>query len=284
MSQLLMHPRTRLQLESFVASPSHAVIIQGPSGSGKGAVSRWLSQQLLELGTKDFSSYPYGRVLEPKDGKPIGIEDIRGLDEFLSLKVPVDTPVNRIIIIENSDSMAHEAQNALLKTLEEPPQGTVLVLTASYAEGLLPTIRSRAQSITVQAPAINETKDYFYKTYETAKVDKAVAIAGGLPGLLSSMLEDADHPLMQAVEQAKKYVQSSTYERLIQTDVLSKDRKLTEQTLYVMQQMAHISLQSASNASAKRWQKVLEASYDASKALRQNGQIKLVLTDLALKI
>ena len=277
---LLVHPRTNLQIESFISSPSHAVILHGANGIGKGSVTKHLAQELL--GVKDFTSYPYSRLIEPKDGKAIGIEEVRSLDEFLSLKVPSKEVINRIIIIGDSDHLTIEAQNALLKTLEEPPKGTVIILTASYAEGLLPTIRSRAQTITIQVPALSESREYFLKSNQARDVEQALAIAGGLPGLMHSMLEDEDHPLLIAVEQAKSYLRASQYERLIQSDALAKDRKLTEQTLYIIQQMAHISLQSAQDKAAKRWQIILESTYEASKALNQNGQAKLVLANLAL--
>lgn len=281
MSRLLLHPRTQLRLEAFIKNPSHAVILSGPGGAGKGAVAKKLAEDLL--GIKDLASYPYARLIASKEGKAISIDEVRGLDDFLSLRVPGKKLINRIVVIEDADLLTKEAQNALLKTLEEPPQGTVLILTASYTEGLLSTIRSRAQSITIQIPPRDLVVEYFQSEYSESQVKQIMAITGGLPGLMYAMLaQNGSHPLEEAVNNAKQYVQGAPYERLIQNDKLAKDRKLTEETLYIVQQMAHISLQSAAGKSAKRWQSILEASYDASEALNQNGQVKLVLANLAL--
>ncbi|MEI9914152.1 MAG: hypothetical protein WDN66_04200 [Candidatus Saccharibacteria bacterium] len=60
------------------------------------------------------------------DLKSISIDEVRAINDFLMLKVPVKRTINRIVIIEKAERLTLEAQNALLKNLEEPPLGTVL--------------------------------------------------------------------------------------------------------------------------------------------------------------
>jgi hypothetical protein len=100
---------------------------------------------------------------------------------------------------------------------------------------------------------------------------------------MQALLDEDDHPLRLAAEEARRLLSQPVFERLVTADVLSKQRALANDTIGMLQQMAHISLQTADGRAAERWQKVLRASYDAAEALQSNGQPKLVLTNLALQ-
>ena len=81
--------------------------------------------------------------MEPlSNKKDISIQQVRELEKALSLRS--FSGRQKVAIIDPATLMNWPAQNALLKTLEEPPQGCVLILVASNAGGLLPTVRSRA--------------------------------------------------------------------------------------------------------------------------------------------
>jgi len=283
MKDLVLHPVTRRQLEDFVGAPSHAVLLVGPAGSGKQALAANLSETVLNLPAGGFTDYPYKIIIASDDGKAIGIEAVRTLEHFLSLKVPSSTAHNRAVIIANANLLSTEAQNALLKTLEEPPQGTLVILTAGNEQALLPTIRSRAQSISVKRPDQAAIEAYFReRSFEEPAIKQAYAISGGLTGLMHALLEQTDHPLLLATQRARQLLSQSAYERLLAVDELSKERSLAIGTTFILQQMAHVSLQSATGAAAIKWQAVLNASYQAAEALAANAQPKLALTNLML--
>lgn len=283
MGELVIHPQTQAQLAAYLRAPAQTVLLTGPRGSGKFALAARLVEQTLDLASGKFMEYGYGITIRPEDGKAIGIEAARQLERFLSLKVPSEKTVNRAVIIEDSHLLTPEAQNALLKTLEEPPAGTVLILTASHGQALLPTIRSRVQSIVVRKPAQAALATHFQRAgFGAAQVKQAHAMSGGLPGLMQALLADDDHPLKTAAVQARQLLSQPLFERLITVDALAKQRELAADTVDILQQMAHIGLQNASGKAAQRWQKVLTASYQAAEALSASGQLKLVLTNLAL--
>ena len=199
----------------------------------------------------------------------------------------------RVIIIEHAHLLSGEAQNALLKLLEEPPVGTVLMLTATSGQALLPTIRSRAQAISLQPPARGALDEYFSRQgYAAAKTQQAYFMSGGLPGLMSALLADDDqHPLAKAVQQARELLQASTFERLSRVDALAKQRPECARLLFVIQQMARAALeQTASKDGGQmvrnlaRWQHILRVAYDAETAFFANAQPKLVLTNLMLNL
>ena len=281
MTGLVLHPATATALELATRRPGHALLLVGAVGSGKFSIARSMTAAALALDEAKLNDYPYKLFISGSD-KAVGIDAIRELDRFLSLRVPSSNEYNRGVIIENIHGLSTEAQTALLKTLEEPPAGTLLILTADNEQHVLPTIRSRAPAILVKAPARQRLEAFFGTQFDKAAVAQAYAISGGLPGLMQALLAESDHPLLMATETARQILAQPTYERLLLADQLSKQRQLAQDTVFILQQMAHVSLQTATGAKADRWRKILQASYRAGESLSANAQPKLVLTQLML--
>lgn len=96
-----------------------------------------------------------------RDGS-IGIEEIRNLQKKIFLKPLAGN--TKATIIKNSQNLTPEAQNALLKVLEEPPPNTVIILTTQNKDLLLPTIRSRCKIIHLQDTTSDLLEKKFPKT------------------------------------------------------------------------------------------------------------------------
>lgn len=90
-------------------------------------------------------------VVEPTDKPSIGIEQIRNQLKKLSLSNSRQNS-QRFVLIQPAEMLTTEAQNALLKTLEEPPERTVIVLGVNQASRLLETVRSRCTTTTISSP------------------------------------------------------------------------------------------------------------------------------------
>lgn len=285
MKGLALNPLTEQQLENFTAKPAHAIMLVGPTGSGKHTLAVTAVETVLQLPSGSFDTHPYTLLLAPEDGKAIGIETARQLERFLALKVPAASDYHRGIIIEDAHLLTTEAQNALLKTLEEPPEGTILVLTASHEQAVLPPIRSRVQLIPVGRVERGSLEAHFSKQdFDTDSTARAYDISGGLPGLMHALLHESDHPLVEATEQARLLLSSTVYERLALVDGLAKQKALALDATVILQQMARLSLQKATGPTSKKWHRVLKASYEANEALAANAQPKLVLTKLMLSL
>jgi hypothetical protein len=279
----VLNPQTEQQLKLFQKNPSHSLLITGPTGSGKSVIAADLITEILHLKNR-LEDYPYKMVIVPEKNS-IGIAEIRKLEHFLSLKVPISLAFNRAVIIENGHALTTEAQNALLKTLEEPPEGTILVLTANNPQSLLPTLRSRAQFVKLEKPSRKAVESFFDSVgYDKTEISRAYSISGGLPGLMSAILAHKEHPLLLATDKARQFLRSTAYERLILADELAKQLELAQNTIFIMQQMAYVSLQSAKGSGAKRWQTILAASYSAAEELNNSAQPRLVITNLALAL
>jgi replication-associated recombination protein RarA len=282
MDNLSLNPSTQKQLENYLKAPSHGLLLVGPKGIGKLSLAVALAEKLL--GVNDFYAYPQAKVITRlEDKKLISIDAVRELDNFLSLKVVGTKTINRIVIVQDAHELSLDAQNALLKMLEEPPKGSVIILTTNSEQNLLPTVRSRLQRITVKKPSKDDLMTAFNNMSEP-DFNKFYAISAGLPGLMSALSSNDKHPLVEATGLARQILSSNTYERLILVDKLSKDKELVVNCLSIMQQMAEISLANSSAGTSKRWNNVLKASYQTSESLNRNGQTKLALTNLMLSL
>lgn len=279
-NNLPVHDHTAAQIDDFAREPSHALILSGPRGSGKGSVARDLAAVMQGIEPERIENSQYTRVIVP-NGSSISVEAVRELEHFFSLKVPGN--IWRVAIIEDSHLMTTEAQNAILKTLEEPPARTTIILTTVNDQALLPTVRSRAVHLPVRRPTRAVLQKYFTtRGFSENAITMAMLMSGGLPGLMQALLNDEhEHPLIEATQLAREIVQKSPFERLLIIDSLSKQKELTLDMLNMLVQMAHVALEKHPNTA---WQRILKRSYEAIDLLSGGAQPKLVLTDLMLNL
>jgi DNA polymerase-3 subunit delta' len=285
MNELILHPETEKRIGRLIADPAHAVLLIAPSGSGKHSIALNIAGGILNQSTEQLIKHPYFMTIAPIDGKAIPIETIRELQHFTTLRIPGGEGISRVVIIESAELMTMEAQNALLKTLEEPPMDTVFILTAPAADTLLPTIQSRVRTIFIATPELSSLKNHLLKNFQAAEIDKALLVSGGLPGLTHALLTDPEaHPLYMATLQARTLLQSTVYERLLLVDSLSKQKELCRDIVFILGQMSRMALVRGQGSAGKRWQNIMKAAFAAQESLHKNTQTKLVLINLMLEM
>jgi hypothetical protein len=290
MSNTVTHKHTQDLLDQFASQPSHAVLLTGPTGIGKTYLAQSLSAKLLSIAPEKLDIYPHLRLISPDEKHTISIEAIRNLQHFLQLKTVGDQPIRRIAIIEHGEVLRAEAQNAFLKILEEPPADTVLIITASTPQALLPTILSRVQVIPVSIPEMTVVKSHFQGRGEAAEaIERTYALSEGLPGLMEALLHDnQEHPLVNGVAAAKELITLPLPERLARVDSLSKQKEAAGYAIEALLHIARAGVTQASKAKdskrLRQWHKVLRTAFEAQTALGKNANTKLVLTNMALHI
>jgi DNA polymerase-3 subunit delta' len=132
-----------------------------------------------------FGTHPDFLTFAP-DGplRQIGIPQMRLLKELAQYK-PLHG-ARRIFLIDQADRAGEQAANSLLKTLEEPPEHLILILTAENVYDLLPTIRSRAVILNFSPLSNDDMKD-FARARGLDNAERRIALSGGSPGIAASL-------------------------------------------------------------------------------------------------
>ncbi len=195
---LLGQDKAKLLLSRSLARERipHALLFRGPDGVGKrlfaGMVAAILNcRQRIEGGAcggcsscRKFQSgnHPDFVVIRPEQGT-IKIDRIRGLIRDLTYP-PYESEV-RVVLLEDIHTMRREAANSLLKTLEEPPEGNLLILTAESSKNILATISSRCQIIPFFPLSMNDTVTVVQQRIKDLEKETVVLLARlseGSPG------------------------------------------------------------------------------------------------------
>jgi DNA polymerase-3 subunit delta' len=182
--------------------PAHAVLLTGSPGVGKRAAAAWLATERLGLTPSarlplyrgeatDSSEPPHTtfqqlqdhadlRWLRPLEGKQsIHIDQVRELVDDLNLTSYEGGA--KVAIIEPANAMTANAANSLLKTLEEPPGDTLLILVADRVGSLPPTILSRCQRLNVATPPEAMSLEWLHRVAPASDWVSALRLAGGAP-------------------------------------------------------------------------------------------------------
>ena len=185
---------------------SHAYILNGERGSGKKMLAHLFAMTLLcETGDnepcgkchscKQAESGNHPDIIRVTHEKPnsISVDDIRTqVNNTVDIK-PYQGPY-KVYIIPQADMMTPQAQNAILKTIEEPPSYAVFLLLTENAETLLPTINSRCVMLKLRNIKDTLIKKYLMENLEIPdyKADMCTAFAQGNMGR-AIMLANSDH-------------------------------------------------------------------------------------------
>ena len=165
----------------------HSYLFVGIEGIGKCLFAQEFAKLILNC-TQDIFQHPDFMLIEPEDGKSIKIEQIRYLQEKIAEK-PIMSD-KKVYIINNSDSMTTEAQNCLLKTLEEPPEYAIMILVLSNENKLLTTIKSRCTKIAFQPLTQEEVAQYFSSNHLEVPNETMLKICNGSIGKAIQMQEE----------------------------------------------------------------------------------------------
>ncbi len=300
---------------------SHAYIINGARGSGKKMLAGLFAMTLLcEKGEKDpcnvchsckqAESGNHPDIIYVTHEKPgtISVEDIRQqVNDTIAVK-PYQGPY-KIYIIEGAEMMTIQAQNALLKTIEEPPRYAVIMLLTENAQMLLPTVNSRCVMLKLRNIKDTLIKKYLMEMQQIPeeKADVCTSFAQGNIGR-AMMLANSEHfneireeavQLLAHIHEMEQgdmiaSVKSVTQYKLEITDYLDiimiwyRDVLIYKATMelerVVFKDQINYIREQAKTSSYEGIEKILESIEKAKTRLKANVNFELVMELLFLSI
>ena len=272
---------TAKQIDNYLSQKPHALLLIGSVGSGTTTLLLHIAAKLLDIEDDKVISRP--NVLYLSSDKSISIDNIRSIRSFIKLK-PTTNMTNRLILIDDADKMTIEAQNAILKVLEEPPEGTMILMSTTSPNKLQPTVVSRCYSMRVSVPSKSALEtDGEARGYKKEEINKAYLMSGGMPGVFYSTLAGDVSATAESFAVAKDVLRSQKYQRLIIMQSLSTTSEVSD-LLSALHRIIHLSLRSSADSSQQgRLIMAYQLVQDCEQAIVSTSpNIKLLTTHLAL--
>ncbi|GKX68754.1 DNA polymerase III subunit delta' [Inconstantimicrobium mannanitabidum] len=167
---------------------SHAHLIIGANGIGKSLLAQEFALTILN---KEQNREYVDIVKYRTDKNSFGVEEVRAITTEV-YKRPFEGD-KKVIIIYNGDKLTIQAQNALLKTIEEPPVGVFIIILCENGEQILDTVKSRCQIYKLTPLSINEINKYLDIHHNELREElrkTVIAFSEGVPGRIETFLKD----------------------------------------------------------------------------------------------
>ncbi len=263
-------------LSAFATNPRGSLLITGPVGSG------------LTTAIKYLTSSMYGR--NPRVGETLILQE-GTIDAMRTLVRQVSqtrsNPTKpRLVIIDDADKLTIEAQNALLKNLEEPANKTHFVLATSSPGSLLGTITSRCRVVKLRRPSEHDLREIFIDASDH-DFDQAYAIADGWPGALREILESKESTIKDQVQISKAFLGMTALDR--QLHLRKNDGKeylsnLLEGLVRVSAAAMRSSIAKSDSAGSRKWMHIVVTTQNIRKDLHSGISQKLLASKLSLEL
>ena len=282
--QIIGNSLIKHRLQKAVSAPGHAYILIGEAGMGKFALAKAFAKALqcenftddacgICLSCKVFESGNHPDVLyvQASKTKAIGVEDIRSQLILPMSEKPFRYQYKVFII---NQPLTPQAQNALLKTIEEPASFGIFLFLTESERLLLPTVLSRCVSLKLKPL----TEEEIAQSLGISPTDPAIKFANGNPGRAKDLLNSENFVAMQGLATSVS-VNITNMDMVEVFGLYSKFDKWREsiQTLLdiLYMQYAH---------SSQPQLKGLDAISSAKKALHQNGNFQMTIELMLLQM
>ena len=167
---------------------SHAHLIAGEDGVGKGKLANILAKFILN---GDLDREYVDIINYSSEKSSFGVDDVRDIIEEV-YKKPFEKD-KKVIIIHEGNKLTIQAQNALLKTIEEPPKGVYIIILCESLELILDTIKSRCEIYKLKPLTKSELYEYIKIkkfNYDENEIKSAIAFSDGVPGRIDRYFND----------------------------------------------------------------------------------------------
>lgn len=252
---------------------THSYMFIGTSGVGKMLFAKEFAKLILEGNTTDLD------IIEPEEGK-IKIEQVRNLQSRISEK-PIESN-KKIYIINCADTMTKEAQNCLLKTLEEPPEYAILILIITSESLILPTIKSRCMKIAFE-PISKEILEKYLRNQGIVVTPAILEISQGSIGKAMKLCEDSE--TFKNIEEVFSNIEGKKLlDVLNKIEALYNKEKINDILEYINIILYKKAKQNAGNILGEKYFKYMQEIEKAKNNLKLNCNYDMTIDNLLYKI
>ena len=262
---------------------SHSYIFWGTEGIGKKLIAKEFAKRILCLEQQedckcksciefDSNNNPDFQLIEPNEGK-VKIEQIREMQRKVAEKPIISN--KKVYIIENSDTMTTEAQNCLLKILEEPPEYITIILICSNEDNLLSTIKSRCTRMHFEPIDTEKIKKYLKQNYPDQEIsDNIINLSQGSIGKAIKLNENKS--IYENIEKILLSMQKSDLIEIIQ---MSEEIYKTKEEIISILEYMNVVLLKLSKQNIK-YIKCIEIVEQTKKRLKANSNYDMCIDNL----
>lgn len=273
---LVLHPTSDALLAKVTTRLPHALLLSADEGVGLGTIAREVAcahsaHAIIVLPEKDDK-------IDLEKGS-ITVDSIRRLYSQARTKQVGE----RVIVVDYAERMSHQAQNAFLKLLEEPAEGTSFILASHEPSRLLPTIRSRVQHVELRRITDEQSNALLdsLAIQDATKRSQLLFMASGLPAELIRLHQNDEYFAYRVsiMRDARTFLQGSAYDKLLLALAYKDDRPKALLMIKDCIKIIEHSLKSQPQAKLIKQLSRLTDTYDAIEA---NGNIRLQLLMLVV--
>ena len=268
---------------------SHSYMFVGIDGIGKKIIAKQFAKKILctsNIQEKcdecksciefDSDNHPDFLYIEP-DGNSIKIEQIRYLQKKIQEKPIISN--KKVYIINDANKMTIEAQNCLLKTLEEPPEYSTIILIGNNESAFLNTIKSRCMIITFRPIEDQLVKEYLEKNYQ-------------MMNITSNMLEAFQGSIGKAIILKDKIDEYQQIEKIIEEldkkniiDIISESELIYKDKDEIMDILEYINIVLLKLAKEKiKFVNCIKIVEETKMRLKQNANYDMSIDNMLLKL
>ena len=248
---------------------SHAYLFVGQKGIGKSLIAKEFSKEILK--TENLNSCPdFKYITKKEDKKDIVIEQIRKdlIDDVYLAPISTD---KKVYIIDEAENLNIASQNALLKTLEEPPTYVCIILVSSNISSFLPTILSRVDIVNFCNIEDDELNKFIIDKYKTKIDDNLLSFIDGSIGQAVNIIENNLQEVYTNINKLFEYI--------INKDVIST-LKMLETTKFDNNLLDYLEFLLYKNG------KIISTKFveRAKNRLKMNGNYDIVIDNMIINI
>lgn len=265
----------------------HALLLEGPEGSGRRTLAKWIAKAVVCTASENRPCGLCTACKKAESGNHPDIMEAGGDGSARSFHIDVIREIRenayvlpneaerRVILLTGAQGLTDQAQNALLKIIEEPPPHVLFILTCENRAQLLPTIQSRLVCLTLGAVEEDEAVDVITRRMpqmEEAGIRQTVPLFGGIIGQAMKALGDGSFQrvLELAPQFARAVVSPEELELLRLTGTIEKDKKMADALLNALARIFHEALRARFGAGREDGGQALAAGPETAEFLARS--------------